>query len=453
MKTIIQLSFLSAASAFGLDCDLSDLSSCSISGGPLKFNSKYVGTKNIDLPTLFQDMTEVYNFEYDYSINFEGLKNSKWEIPKISVQENGKPIDHGLYKVTSSSQIGSGPKRSFVMTVNDDSVNLNTVYGDEKFNTVLSGGLIESWVNFQLVSVDPTLKVEHKGAGSDRFIAEFAVKEVQTTSVVLVLNAFAKGSGKRTDIESKLSFKWAIDVVRQQFNLGITNNYSFNGKKRTYAGKFFGSVPEAITNEIDIADKFKKPVLIKYNDRHCRGYSKCRVPERKPQFFFKLIKDNGRLQAAFGSKFLNILPPVVVLTTRANPFDSVAPLWNKIKEIDGLTDCDIKGIWNAENIADYIRQNKDKQACIRAVVFPDQMLDVLDREYGLNCNTIFRPDNLDITSKLTYNGFKYPDSVIDVCKYSVAGIKEKYPAIRDEFFKKLGSKNKADLMKQLQNAF
>lgn len=440
MKTIVPLGLLASASAFEFDCDFNR---CSISGGPFKFKSKYVGSETFTA-------TEVYNFEYDFSINFAGLKD---KIPPISVQSKGGPSDNGLYKATGSGTAGSD-SASFDFKVNDDRVNLNTDFNGISTDMTVSGGFIRSWLKFQVASLDPTLKYEQVGPGSDKYIAEFEVKEFTGTEVVLASSAFVKQNGKRKDLESKLSIKRNVQLVRgsHQLRVGLTNNYSINGKKGTYAAKLNGKAPDTIFNE-NIASKFSKPLMISFNDNYCRGHSNCNVPKIQPQLFFKLHKTAGRLQAAFGSRFFNILPPRVILSMKANPKDSVAPLLDKIYQIDGLQNCDVTGLINAEKPADFIKQNKDNSVCIRAVLFPDQFLDVLDREHGLNCDTVFSTENIDIESSLTYNGFSYPASAIDVCKQSVAEIKARFPEIRNYVMKFIDDKTKQDIFREIENAF
>ena len=275
-----------------------------------------------------------------------------------------------------------------------------------------------SWMDF--------LKVEKIGPGTDKFVAEISLIELSTTSSVIVANVFTEENGKQTNIESKLSLNFvnSVDNGSFKFGLGITNNFSINGKQNTYRGKFKALIPESISNNY-IASKFVKPLRIIYQGSFCEGHSKCNKPHL---FSFAIRKEADRLRAAFRFGLLKVR-----ITTRANPYDSIAPLVNKIFKIDGVHDCDLTGLVFAKNPVNFIRQNKDDQFCIRATFFPDEMLDILDEEYKLNCDTVFSRENIDVTfsSSLSHYGWIYPETAISLCKHSVYEIKGKASRIRN----------------------
>ena len=277
--------------------------------------------------------------------------------------------------------------------------------------------------------MDLSLKLEQTGSGTDKFVAE-----IYTTSSGIVLNVFAEVNGKQTNIESKLSLKFVnkVDSGSIQFRLGITNDFSINENEYTYRGIFITSVPQSISNN-DIASKFINPLKIVYKD----SFREDQWYDTKPKpysdiLLFKLQKHADRLQAVLRFGAIK-----VVISTKANPYDSIASLVNKIYEINGLHNCDLTGLVFARNPANFIRQNKDNQVCIRATFFPDEMLDVLDRQYGLNCDTVFSRENIDLNFSsefLGYYGWIYPETAISLCKHSVAEIKEKASAIRNFLF-------------------
>ena len=131
------------------------------------------------------------------------------------------------------------------------------------------------------------------------------------------------------------------------------------------------------------------------------------------------LKKSSKHSPVFAREKLHLTKPA---------YDSVAPLVSKIYEIDGLHDCDITDFFRKP--ADFIRQNQDNQVCMMATMFPEEMIDILDKEYGLNCDTVFSRENIDVTFYANRIG-SYPETAISLCKQAVAEIKEYYPRFRN----------------------
>ena len=270
-------------------------------------------------------------------------------MPAISFQQKIAPINDTIFEVTKGSGILG-----------------RTIH----FNTVLNG--VPSDTQFWMFSQDEDLylKLMNTRSQTDRFNAEMVVTDIDHDSEFDIVFSFTgENNGKQTNIETNLSLKIIDSSIPSyifdyydyyefqlfqllskppQFVFGITSKLSIDGQKYTYEGKFNSSV-----HRYDYSEVFKL-FEITYDDRFCEGHSKCHN-QLQQQFVFKIEEEANRRYIVV--RFISL---EAIISTKANPYDSIAPLVKKLyMNLTDTDDCDLPGLLFAEHPTNFIRQNMD----------------------------------------------------------------------------------------------
>lgn len=435
MKTLIPIcGFLASASAF--TCGWKK---CGITTGAFSFSTKYTGRKTEN--DKFKP-TDYYDYEVEYNVDLSSLANDK--VPLIKLSGKGGPSSNGRWKLKESGQWGD-VKYDSTFKVNDDSISTDVTRNGDRTTAKLHGALVSAWILGYYSAANNEIKYEQNGPNGASHQVDINVVSMNTQGANIRVKA--KIGEDEFVAENKIGVQIDAKQTYNAYTLSLDSKYKLNNVRKQYLGKLRAKVPDDLMKEDKtIAEQLKEDFLVIYMDKHCIGHNRCRIT-KKPKILFKVAVKDERIGIYFGTQFIdNYWPPKQIISMPDNPYDSVKPLVDQFQTIyESHMNCDINEFLNANNKVNYINNNKDKMICIKAAVFADEMIDILDDKHGINCNTVFTPQYIDIETDLPF----YPTQVVKLCQEGVAQVKSFFPEMRSIMMSFLDNKTKNDL----RNAF